>query len=93
MLLQFSTKFKFEKVTKKTTFLIKYELYEYVVMFFDFCNVFEIFQLYINETFYNYLNVFCFVYLNNVLIYNNIKKNILHMFVKFLINYMLQIFI
>ena len=59
---------------KKTTFLIKYELYEYVVMFFDFCNVFEIFQSYINETFRDYLNIFCFIYLNDVLIYNNIKK-------------------
>ena len=78
---------------KKTAFLIKYELYEYVVMFFDFCNVFEIFQLYINETFRDYLNVFCFVYLNDVLIYNNIKKSISHMFVKFSINYMSQIFI
>ena len=43
-------------------------------MFFDFCNVFEIFQSFINETFRDYLNVFCFVYLNDVLIYNNIKK-------------------
>ena len=59
---------------KKTTFLIKYELYEYVVMFFDFCNVFETFQSYINEIFRDYLNVFYFVYLNNVFIYNNIKK-------------------
>ena len=32
-----------ENDEKKTTFLIKYDLYEYVVMFFDFCNVFETF--------------------------------------------------
>ena len=63
-----------ENDEKKITFLIKYELYKYVVMFFDFCNVFEIFQLFINETLRDYLNVFCFVYLNDVLIYNNIKK-------------------
>ena len=31
-------------------------------------------QSFINETFRDYLNVFCFVYLNDVLIYNNIKK-------------------
>ena len=60
---------------KKTTFLIKYDLYEYVVMFFNFCNVFETFQLYINDVFKKYLNDFCIVYLNNVLIYNNNKKN------------------
>ena len=76
MLLQFSTKFEYEKMTKKkTTFLIKYDLYEYVVMFFDFCNVFETFQLYINDIFKKYLNDSCIVYLNNVLIYNNNKKN------------------
>ena len=28
---------------KKTTFLIKYELYKYVVMLFDLCNAFEMF--------------------------------------------------
>ena len=78
---------------KKTAFLIKYELYEYVVMFFDFCNVFETFQSFINETFRDYLNVFCFVYLNDVLIYSNIKKNTSHMYAKFSINYMSQIFI
>ena len=44
-------------------------------MFFDFCNVFETFQLYINDIFKKYLNDFCIVYLNNVLIYNNNKKN------------------
>ena len=44
-------------------------------MFFDFCNVFETFQLYINDVFKKYLNDFCIVYLNNVLIYNNNKKN------------------
>ena len=60
---------------KKTTFLIKYDLYEYVVMLFDFCNVFETFQLYINDVFKKYLNDFCIVYLNDVLIYNNNKKN------------------
>ena len=49
---------------KKTTFLIKYDLYEYVVMLFDFCNVFETFQLYINDVFKKYLNDFCIVYLN-----------------------------
>ena len=64
-----------ENDEKKTTFLIKYDLYEYVVMFFNFCNVFETFQLYINDVFKKYLNDFCIVYLNNVLIYNNNKKN------------------
>ena len=59
---------------KKTIFLIKYKLFEYVVMLFKLCNVFEIFQLYINEIFKKYLNDFVNVYLNNVFIYSNIKK-------------------
>ena len=59
---------------EKTAFLIKYELYEYVVMFFDFCNALETFQSYINETLRDYLNVFCSVYLNDVFIYSNIRK-------------------
>ena len=49
-------------------------MFEYVVIFFDFCNAFDTFQFFINETFKKYLNDFCIVYLNDVLIYNNIKK-------------------
>ena len=59
---------------KKTAFLIKYELFEYVVMSFKLCNVFKTFQLYINEIFKKYLNDFVNVYLNDVFIYSNIKK-------------------
>ena len=59
---------------KKTTFFIKYNLYKYVVIFFDFCNTFETFQFYINKVLRKYLNDFCTVYLNNILIYNNNKK-------------------
>ena len=58
----------------KTVFFIKYELYEYVVMFFDFCNVFEIFQSFINDILRKYLNDFCNAYLNDVFIYNKTKK-------------------
>ena len=71
----------------KTVFFIKYELYEYVVMFFDFCNVFEIFQSFINDILRKYLNDFCNAYLNDVFIYNKIKKNISFMFAKFSINF------
>ena len=47
-------------------------------MLFDFYNVFETFQLYINDIFKKYLNDFCIAYLNNVLIYNNKKNHIKH---------------
>ena len=59
---------------EKTAFLTRYGLYEYVVMSFDLCNAPETFQSFINETFRDYLNVFCSVYLNDVLIYSNIRK-------------------
>ena len=63
----------------KIAFLIRYDLYEYIVMFFDFCNAFETFQLYINDILRQFLNDFCFVYLNDVLIYNkNKKKHTIH---------------
>ena len=63
-----------ENDENKTIFLTRYELYEYVVMFIDFYNAFETFQFYINEILHKYLNAFCSVYLNDVLIYSNIKK-------------------
>ena len=63
-----------ENDKKKTTFLIKYELYKYVVMLFDLCNALKTFQFYINEILRNYLNDFCIIYLNDVLIYSNNKK-------------------
>ena len=59
---------------KKTIFLTRYELFEYVVMFFDLCNVLEIFQIFINETFREYLNDFCTSHLNDIFIYNNIYE-------------------
>ena len=63
-----------EKNKHKTAFLIKYNLYKYVVILFNLCNIFEIFQFYINNILQKYLNDFCNVYLNDVLIYSNIKK-------------------
>ena len=59
---------------KKTTFFIKYELFEYIVMFFDLCNAFEIFQSFINVILHEYLNDFCINYMNDILIYSKTKK-------------------
>ena len=55
----------------KIVFIIRYELFEYVVMSFEFCNVLEIFQFFINEIFREYFDDFCIVYLNDIFIYNN----------------------
>ena len=59
---------------KKTTFLTKYELFEYVVMLFELCNAFETFQTFINKTLRKYFDDFCTKYLNDIFIYNNMRK-------------------
>ena len=43
-------------------------------MLFELCNALSTFQVFINDVLREYLDVFYFAYLNNILIYNNIKK-------------------
>ena len=43
-------------------------------MFFKLCNDSSSFQFFINKIFYNFLNVFCTAYLNDILIYSNNEK-------------------
>jgi len=57
----------------KIVFITCYNLFEYIVMFFELCNVSTIFQFFINETLSFYLDKFCIVYINNILIYCNIE--------------------
>ena len=65
----------------KTAFFTQYELFKYVIILFELCNAFEIFQTFINSTLRKYLNNFCTSYLNNIFIYsNNKKKHIVHVF-------------
>ena len=40
---------------------------------FDLCNDSALFQNYINDTLQKYLNIFCTVYLNDILIYSEIE--------------------
>ncbi len=54
----------------KIVFITRYNLFEYIVMLFDLCNVSDIFQIFINKTLREYLNNFCIVYLDNILIYS-----------------------
>ena len=64
---------------KKIVFIIRYELFEYVVMLFDLYNVLETFQIFINKMLQKYLDDFCTTYLNDIFIYNNSKaKHIEH---------------
>jgi len=58
----------------KTIFIICYNLFEYIVIFFELCNVSTTFQFFINEILNSYLNEFCTIYINDILIYNNIEE-------------------
>jgi len=58
----------------KIAFIIRYNLFEYIIMLFELCNALDIFQIFINEIFREYLDDFCIVYLNNIFIYNNIQE-------------------
>ena len=55
----------------KTAFWTRYKLYEYLVMPFSLTNALSLFQHYINDTLRDYLNVFCTVYIDDILIYSN----------------------
>ena len=55
----------------KTTFRTWYEYFEYQIMFFELINVSTIFQIYINETLRELVDIICVIYLNDILIYSN----------------------
>ncbi len=60
-------------------FHTQFELFKYLVMFFDLCNESVSFQKYINNILCKHLNKFCTAYLNDVLIYfNNELKHKIH---------------
>jgi len=54
-----------------TAFNTHYNQFEYLIMSFELCNASSNFQSYINKTVHEYFNVFCSVYLNDLLIYND----------------------
>ena len=55
------------------TFCTCFSLFEYLVMSFDLCNSSASFQNYIKNTLWEYLDVFCTVYLDDILIYSEIE--------------------
>ena len=63
---------------KRIIFLIKYDLYEYIIISFKLYNALAIFQAFINNVLREYLNIFYIVYLNNIFIYNNIKEEYIY---------------
>ena len=63
-----------EENIKKIVFFTRYNLFEYVIMSFELCNVLNTFQIFINEILKKYLNDFYLIYLNDILIYSNNKE-------------------
>ncbi len=57
----------------KIVFIICYNLFKYIVIFFELYNILIIFQSFINKTLSFYLDNFCIVYINNILVYSNIE--------------------
>jgi hypothetical protein len=63
----------------KTTFRIRYEHFEYLMMLFDLANASITFQVYINKTFNELINDFCVMYLNDILIFfKNRESHVKH---------------
>ena len=58
----------------KTAFSTKLGTYEYRVMLFGLCNAPAAFQRWINETLMEYIDMCCIVYLNDILIYSNNRR-------------------
>jgi hypothetical protein len=65
--------FNYIRITEKQEYLIVfntcYSFFETLVIPFGLSNTPVIFQVWINEIFYLYLDVFCIVYINDILIY------------------------
>jgi hypothetical protein len=63
------------RITKEqeylTAFNIRYGLYETLVILFGLSNVSVIFQTRINKVLYLYLDVFCIIYIDDILVYSN----------------------
>ena len=60
----------------KTAFKTSFELYEWLIMFQKLCNVFTIFQRYMNHVFRKYIDKFCVVYQDDIIIFfNSVKKH------------------
>lgn len=55
-------------------FWSQYSLYEFLVMLFGLINTPATIQRFMNNTLHEYLDLFCVVYIDDILIYSNNKK-------------------
>ena len=61
----------------KTVFKTRYDLYEFLIINFDLCEILFSFQNYINDVLHEYFDDFCTIYIDDISIYNeNRKKHI-----------------
>ena len=58
----------------KTVFYSQYNYFKYLIMSFELANALTSFQMYINWVLTKYLNIFCIVYLNDILIFSDMKE-------------------
>jgi hypothetical protein len=58
----------------KTTFITKYGLYEFTVMFFDLTNAPAFFMNLMNSVFMDYLDKFVVVFIDDILIYSQSEE-------------------
>ncbi len=58
----------------KTTFHTRYDQFEYQIMLFELINASMIFQFYVNHALKLFMNICCVIYLNDILIYFETKK-------------------
>ena len=58
----------------KMTFHTCYDQFEYQMMLFKLINASAIFQSYVNHALKSFMNICCVIYLNDVLIYFEMKK-------------------
>jgi len=55
-----------------------YDHFEYLIMSFELVNAPATFQAYINQALAEHMNFICVVYLNNILIYSQLKEEHKH---------------
>ncbi len=60
------------------TFHMRFNLYKYLVMFFDLINALTFFQIYMNQTLFKFLNIICLIYLNDILIFSKTCEKHVH---------------
>ncbi len=58
----------------KMTFHTCYDQFKYQMMLFELINASAIFQFYVNHTFKSFMNICCVIYLNDVLVYFEMKE-------------------